>query len=138
MSTDWINHIGNWNPQFLRECRGHLKPRSVIAAVGTSVLLQVLLILSQTSVYNDIRISARNIFQILTWTLPYFLLVVGGYYLVNDLAQEEKRGTLNFIRLSPRPAKEILLGKLLGVPILPKSEERRVGKECRSRWSPYH
>ena len=24
-------------------------------------------------------------------------------------------------------------------PILPiRSEERRVGKECRSRWSPYH
>src|ERR1035441_3845599 len=22
--------------------------------------------------------------------------------------------------------------------IIPKSEERRVGKECRSRWSPYH
>ena len=29
-----------------------------------------------------------------------------------------------------------------GTPITPKekerSEERRVGKECRSRWSPYH
>src|SRR3712207_9498201 len=25
----------------------------------------------------------------------------------------------------------------LGVPLL-RSEERRVGKECRSRWSPYH
>ena len=23
-------------------------------------------------------------------------------------------------------------------PRLPRSEERRVGKECRSRWSPYH
>ena len=22
--------------------------------------------------------------------------------------------------------------------VLPRSEERRVGKECRSRWSPYH
>ena len=22
--------------------------------------------------------------------------------------------------------------------IVPRSEERRVGKECRSRWSPYH
>ena len=22
--------------------------------------------------------------------------------------------------------------------ITPRSEERRVGKECRSRWSPYH
>src|SRR5256884_5469248 len=24
------------------------------------------------------------------------------------------------------------------IPALPRSEERRVGKECRSRWSPYH
>ena len=23
-------------------------------------------------------------------------------------------------------------------PAEPRSEERRVGKECRSRWSPYH
>src|SRR5579859_7572818 len=37
-------------------------------------------------------------------------------------------------------------GKILGSPlrlgvipsIAPRSEERRVGKECRSRWSPYH
>ena len=25
-----------------------------------------------------------------------------------------------------------------GTPALARSEERRVGKECRSRWSPYH
>ena len=27
---------------------------------------------------------------------------------------------------------------MIGVSILIRSEERRVGKECRSRWSPYH
>ena len=27
---------------------------------------------------------------------------------------------------------------LLSTPGLIRSEERRVGKECRSRWSPYH
>jgi len=30
------------------------------------------------------------------------------------------------------------LGKGLGEGIRNRSEERRVGKECRSRWSPYH
>ena len=25
-----------------------------------------------------------------------------------------------------------------GIPCAERSEERRVGKECRSRWSPYH
>ena len=29
-------------------------------------------------------------------------------------------------------------GFMLGVLALLRSEERRVGKECRSRWSPYH
>src|SRR3712207_9545545 len=28
--------------------------------------------------------------------------------------------------------------KTLRTGIAPRSEERRVGKECRSRWSPYH
>ena len=25
-----------------------------------------------------------------------------------------------------------------GINVIDRSEERRVGKECRSRWSPYH
>ena len=36
---------------------------------------------------------------------------------------------------------EHLLAELAGLGILvdtSRSEERRVGKECRSRWSPYH
>src|SRR3712207_2474675 len=31
-----------------------------------------------------------------------------------------------------------LLWATVGLPSVPRSEERRVGKECRSRWSPYH
>ena len=27
---------------------------------------------------------------------------------------------------------------MFGATVLVRSEERRVGKECRSRWSPYH
>ena len=30
------------------------------------------------------------------------------------------------------------IGPVSGCHINPRSEERRVGKECRSRWSPYH
>src|SRR2546430_3894649 len=38
------------------------------------------------------------------------------------------------------PADEIpdLPGGAAGPMMVPRSEERRVGKECRSRWSPYH
>src|ERR1017187_2317950 len=46
------------------------------------------------------------------------------------------------IRLDPRLGALILSRRRptlwLGHGIVDRSEERRVGKECRSRWSPYH
>ncbi|MEA5602574.1 ABC transporter permease subunit [Nostoc sp. UHCC 0252] len=48
----------------------------------------------------------------------FTLLVAGTYLIINDLAKEETRGTLNFIRLSPQSETSILTGKLLGVPSL--------------------
>ena len=35
-------------------------------------------------------------------------------------------------------AREILKDETIAVIGYGRSEERRVGKECRSRWSPYH
>ncbi|WYL94762.1 MAG: ABC transporter permease subunit [Gloeotrichia echinulata IR180] len=58
------------------------------------------------------------IFLSLTVFFIFTLLVAGTYLLINDLAKEENRGTLNFIRLSPQPEASILTGKLLGVPIV--------------------
>ena len=46
------------------------------------------------------------------------LTIAGTYMLVADLVKEEDRGTFNFIRLTPQSAGNILLGKILGVPIL--------------------
>src|SRR2546422_5019043 len=49
---------------------------------------------------------------------------------------------LQAMGLKPGPQFKIILGKLLDARIdgmiTTRSEERRVGKECRSRWSPYH
>ena len=59
-----------------------------------------------------------NIFIWISVLAVFSLIVVGTYMLINDLATEERRGTLNFIRLSPQSAQSILIGKLLGVPIL--------------------
>src|SRR6201995_4805417 len=42
------------------------------------------------------------------------------------LSEEEQRAWRAYIRLA-----QLLMRRL-------RSEERRVGKECRSRWSPYH
>lgn len=46
------------------------------------------------------------------------LLVIGTYLLVADVVKEQEKGTLNFIRLSPQSASNVLLGKILGVPVL--------------------
>ena len=51
-------------------------------------------------------------------------------------------GLLNKMRrelLEPLRAKmETVVREVLGAAASERSEERRVGKECRSRWSPYH
>lgn len=46
------------------------------------------------------------------------LIIVGTYMLINDVSKEEQRGTLNFLRLAPQSSQSILIGKMLGVPIL--------------------
>jgi hypothetical protein len=53
-----------------------------------------------------------------SWLMFYGLFVGGVYLLASSFSQEEKRGTLNFIRLTPQKASTIFVGKLLGVPIL--------------------
>ncbi|GBE90631.1 ABC transporter permease subunit [Nostoc cycadae] len=58
------------------------------------------------------------IFLTLCVVFIYTLLVAGTYLIVNNLAQEERRGTLNFLRLSPQSETSILTGKILGVPIV--------------------
>jgi hypothetical protein len=59
-----------------------------------------------------------DLFISLSWILPLGLILGSVYMLVADLVQEEKRGTLNFIRLSPQSAQTIFMGKILGVPSL--------------------
>ena len=57
-------------------------------------------------------------FSVIVMFVMFALLVVGTYMLISDLVREQRRGTLNFIQLSPQTTLSILLGKMLGVPIL--------------------
>ena len=47
-------------------------------------------------------------------------------------AVQGKQQTVNTIWMA------MLAGGHVLIEDIPRSEERRVGKECRSRWSPYH
>jgi len=59
-----------------------------------------------------------EIFHLMSWVLPLIVFTVGVYLLISDIGREEKRGTLNFVRMSPQRSQNILLGKLVGVPAI--------------------
>ena len=42
------------------------------------------------------------------------------------------------IKIAYRNWKLLIKDKKINIVAIARSEERRVGKECRSRWSPYH
>ncbi|MCS6815443.1 MAG: hypothetical protein NZ772_17975 [Cyanobacteria bacterium] len=134
-----LNAIGDWNPQLMRELKGRLKLRNVTIAVIGAIVAQLLLVMAfagklpgdPSEDYNRYLLAGasgsefinwelwwQDMFRAVSWLIPYALPVAGSYALITDLGREARRGTLNFLRLSPQSAREILLGKLLGVPIL--------------------
>src|SRR5258708_15210476 len=78
-----------------------------------------------------------------TCALP---ISASGRWGVNELGRRRLRDRRTELHIGSRElsrridqsevyVSEVERGKLKDVP---RSEERRVGKECRSRWSPYH
>jgi len=202
MLVNFIDRVGELNPQLFRELKGRFKPFNIIIAMGSSLLLQLTvflyqlrefpdenyylretyctlgkvyqnqeqelykqqsLLIQKITNYQQIQLSdntiipnleaqlqqvgtdlsdlqsnlSKNICPLdkIDWQLWWrdhweytfltlsvifiFTLLVGGtYLLISDLAKEEQRGTLNFIRLSPQSETSILTGKILGVPSL--------------------
>jgi hypothetical protein len=207
MQLNFLDRIGDWNPQLFREIKGRLTIRNVAIAVASSLLGQVLLFLywvnRQPSKYygrsepyciaslrepflaaqnqqykldtqyrqlqsefarysspkhydpekiqqlkvsiEEVKEKIQNlkvvlkehlcppdaidyqlwwqdhypqIFMSLSVFALFIVLVMGTYMLISNLANEERRGTLNFLRLTPQSTGSILGGKLLGVPIL--------------------
>lgn len=135
----WLNQIGDRNPQLLREWRGRLQVRSFLVTLGLVVLGEVLF---ATSYINRLPGPDRSysvfclngyspnclidwggwwlsMFRDLNWLMPFVIFLPGIYGLITDINQEQQKGTLNVLRLSPRSSQNILLGKLLGVPSLP-------------------
>ena len=61
--------------------------------------------------------------------------VSGDFFLEPDSALDDIRQALEG---QPTMADTAQLAAAIRAALLCRSEERRVGKECRSRWSPYH
>src|SRR5256886_17322896 len=91
----------------------------------------------------------QSLVRTLTWILKengYDVVTApGGEGLIGKL-EEERPSLLLLDIMMPKVDGLQLLAKMKAddrfrdVPVLmiSRSEERRVGKECRSRWSPYH
>jgi ABC-type Na+ efflux pump permease subunit len=116
MGLTRLDRLGEWNPQLFRELKGQLKRRNVYLVVASSLLPQLFIVVMFEHLVGDMPWQAT--FKLLNWLLPLLLLFCGVYLLISNLGNEQHRGTLNFIRLSPQSSQSILSGKLLGVPAL--------------------
>jgi hypothetical protein len=113
-----IDRVGEWNPQLFRELKSRLTGNVAIAIIAISITLQAIAI--GLFMLGDIPLTTKIYqgFATLSWLIPIGLILGSVYTLIADLHQEEKRGTLNFIRLTPQSARSILIGKMLGTPSL--------------------
>src|SRR3712207_3624221 len=57
---------------------------------------------------------------------------------ITDAPELEEEVAIGNTALDLLGQARLLLARAGSVGVLGRSEERRVGKECRSRWSPYH
>src|SRR2546429_637696 len=64
---------------------------------------------------------------------PLPVAIVGANHMPESVAEEAKRFLQERV-----PEVAVGLMDMEGFRSFARSEERRVGKECRSRWSPYH
>jgi ABC-type transport system involved in multi-copper enzyme maturation permease subunit len=142
-----IDRLGEFNPQLFRELKSKISGRNVAIMVAVTVAVQVLVLFFQhTRVasysltennyfcqeirdYQCVRDAAKNVLinwpkwwantsAMVSWLMFGLLFLAGIYLLASNFSQEEKRGTLDFIRLAPQQARTILIGKFVGVPIL--------------------
>ena len=99
-----------------------------VAAIIGSCISQILSIIYKTP-------AVVFILAILAPLVPgYISYRTNAFFVTGDYSQAMIHATLVVIL-----ALVISIGMASGIVVLLlRSEERRVGKECRSRWSPYH
>src|SRR2546429_9033173 len=79
----------------------------------------------QVSLFRELRSPSC----VLVSSLIFLFAIAVGSFPVNSASGDERKS------VDPWPSSQTLEPAKLAKM---RSEERRVGKECRSRWSPYH
>ena len=78
----------------------------------------------------DLGVLVRRIGSTSAWATPEMTAYVNEDHLQRIIADDPDR--------VPGVPEGAIAVRELPTSAGPRSEERRVGKECRSRWSPYH
>ena len=86
----------------------------------------------------DVEATFVDIGAVITAAINFLIIAAVVYFVIvmpmNKLAELRKKGADED---DIPPTSEELLAEIRDL-MAERSEERRVGKECRSRWSPYH
>jgi len=104
-------------------------------------LFAVVLVTAEMVVGAGLLVSNRRAMyrRIATFMLAAFTIYLMAGYLWGKSTSD--CGCILFLNMPPGWAiirNLALIGLSYLAEVVPRSEERRVGKECRSRWSPYH
>ncbi|MEM9770066.1 MAG: hypothetical protein AAF889_00435 [Cyanobacteria bacterium P01_D01_bin.73] len=114
----FADRIGRWNPQLLRELRSNLTVKSALLAIAVSLGLQMLVGYWGISVTVPVHHWHDKALFFSRWVWLLSVTLMGSFAIISNWSRETELGTLDFLRLSPQPAWRILLGKLLGAPVL--------------------
>lgn len=119
MLEQLLNCISDWNPQLIRELKIRLNLPNIIIATAISLLAQALpWLLPARMTHHDTPDWWLRVCEILDREIWLGLAIGGIYLLASDFDREIRQGTIDILKLTPAKPTKILLGKLLGVPIL--------------------
>ena len=119
--------------------------------VIVSIVMYVLINYAYNTTYSETYKEAANLRVLIANTLKSLPLSYFSRHNISDLSQTVMQDVADMEHALSHAIPEIFgfiayfifisVGLVAAVPLLGlvlRSEERRVGKECRSRWSPYH
>jgi hypothetical protein len=119
MFDQFLDRIGDWNPQLMRELKCRLNMSNLAISTTISLLAQAILFIRSDPMNQRGTpywwLSTCEILDLGIW----LSLAISGIYLISkDLDREIRHGTLAIVKFTPTKPLTILLGKILGVPIL--------------------
>ena len=133
ISTLWMGVIGfidDYIKVYRKDKQGLAGRFKILGQVGLGIIVGLIMVFHADIVVKEQLADT----QIITETN----ISIANEYGFEQEAKQSTKTTIPFVKNNEFDYK--ILTNWMGdiAPIASRSEERRVGKECRSRWSPYH